>query len=404
NESLRLVLVLAMVAAAGAAAAQGPPAARPDRDGDAIPDAIETQDWYRAAGGSPDRKDIWVECDTMRRVDPSRNFVQRKAAEVFRWAPVENPSGQKGIALHVTFDERLKFQRLLGDGDFGNLYDVTMEIREEHHDGRPFTGRQAETMRPYVHYCLYANAITEQGTSGVSFDSTNPGGGIPGDTFIVSIGGLYDAFARRDPETLRWEVGTFIHELGHNLGLTHGGGAPARHTTFKPHYLSVMNYHFQQGYVTVDEEGHLQRLSYWDYSRAEAGRIDERRINEHRRIDVPDAAVTAPDGTRFVGLFRGCSPQWVLWFDWGEKIDFNCNGVIDDERVVVDTNRDGRVENLGKGQDDWAHIVFDGGTLAVPGVERLSEPLLPSDELTLEEAREIDRQIRDARRSGPPQR
>jgi hypothetical protein len=44
--------------------------------------------------------------------------------------------------------------------------------------------------------------------------------------------------------------GTFMHELGHNLGLHHGGGFTADGTAedlpnYKPNYLSVMNYNYQ---------------------------------------------------------------------------------------------------------------------------------------------------------------
>ena len=38
------------------------------------------------------------------------------------------------------------------------------------------------------------------------------------------------------------QAGTFMHELGHNLGLRHGGGD---NTNCKPHHLSVMNYAYQ---------------------------------------------------------------------------------------------------------------------------------------------------------------
>ncbi len=43
-----------------------------------------------------------------------------------------------------------------------------------------------------------------------------------------------------------------MHELGHNLGLQHGG---ADDWNNKPNYLSVMNYLFQQDGLTVPERG-----------------------------------------------------------------------------------------------------------------------------------------------------
>ena len=64
---------------------------------------------------------------------------------------------------------------------------------------------------------------------------------ISGNDFIVSLGSLRDDGDTFDPIIVG---GTFMHELGHNLGLRHGGGnedAPG----FKPNYLSVMNYRYQ---------------------------------------------------------------------------------------------------------------------------------------------------------------
>jgi hypothetical protein len=57
----------------------------------------------------------------------------------------------------------------------------------------------------------------------------------PGKNFIVSM--LHDA----DHFAIS---GTIMHELGHNLSLTHTGNSSG--TNFKPNYLSVMNYRYQQ--------------------------------------------------------------------------------------------------------------------------------------------------------------
>jgi hypothetical protein len=65
---------------------------------------------------------------------------------------------------------------------------------------------------------------------------------------MVSLGNVFND--KNVTPTVMNQGGTFMHELGHNLGLRHGGGSDlngdAEDTpTFKPNYLSVMNYKFQ---------------------------------------------------------------------------------------------------------------------------------------------------------------
>jgi hypothetical protein len=69
-----------------------------------------------------------------------------------------------------------------------------------------------------------------------------------GNDFIVSLGHFINEIGN-SPDGL--EIGgTFMHELGHNLGLHHGGGFTSDGTAeetpaWKPNYLSVMNYNYQ---------------------------------------------------------------------------------------------------------------------------------------------------------------
>ena len=95
---------------------------------------------------------------------------------------------------------------------------------------------------------------------------------VSGNDFVVSLGGRFQDLSH-EPGT--FDVGsTFMHELGHNLGLRHGGGIDTLCTTVgaacplggvctqtgpgkfclggeeinaKPNYLSVMNYRYQFG-------------------------------------------------------------------------------------------------------------------------------------------------------------
>jgi len=84
----------------------------------------------------------------------------------------------------------------------------------------------------------------------------------PGNDLIISMGGFRDRFPLTDMPLIG-QAGTFMHELGHNLGLRHGGPSsdggvitnPITDTDlgYKPNYVSVMNYLFQlQGISSAD--------------------------------------------------------------------------------------------------------------------------------------------------------
>ena len=63
----------------------------------------------------------------------------------------------------------------------------------------------------------------------------------PGRDFIVSFGYFNDIGA---PASGMWNTGSFLHQLGHNMGLGHGGGD---NLDGKPNYISVMNTNYERG-------------------------------------------------------------------------------------------------------------------------------------------------------------
>lgn len=80
------------------------------------------------------------------------------------------------------------------------------------------------------HYALLTNMISEDpGSSGLGEEY--------GNDMMVTLGAQGFSPSTADQE------GTFMHELGHNLGLYHGG--TATDPNCKPNYLSVMNYLYQ---------------------------------------------------------------------------------------------------------------------------------------------------------------
>ena len=148
---------------------------------------------------------------------------------------------------------------------------------------------------------FYGIFIREQcGAIGSSGNSENPG-----DNFVVSLGS-FSGGSRVQQES------TLMHELGHDLGLNHGGSAPTPNC--KPNYLSVMNWGMQ---FADDVPG--RRL---DYSRSIISSMPETSLNEPGAIgaSVPTTQPTAightnpPAGTSRIHAYNTGSTN--LNYNW----------------------------------------------------------------------------------------
>lgn len=203
-----------------------------DADGDGITDID-----LAALGAHPFRPDILVEVDIMNGLAnppiasaPGNPGTFETAQAMFAAAPVLSPySDQEGINLildtagTVPFNFTLYFAPYLPGGlgttDFAALKATNFN--------------NAVRDRIY-HYAIWGNMLdgNYSGISDVDF-----GGSENGDDFLVSFDDFPGSY-----QTLRSQVETFVHELGHNLGQRHGGDT---HSVFKPNYWSAMSYAWQ---------------------------------------------------------------------------------------------------------------------------------------------------------------
>jgi hypothetical protein len=141
-----------------------------------------------------------------------------------------------------------------------------------------------------------------------------------------------------------------MHELGHNLGLRHGGGDSLNN---KPNYESIMNYTFQFGWLPRSDG-----TSTLDYSRF-ALAVDEARLDERTGFG---AAAGDPAASYFT--LAPCSST-SLWPLTG-PVDFDCDGAISAASVRADLSGDGAVTPL-PGFDDWPHVTLKGGGIGLLG-------------------------------------
>lgn len=115
------------------------------------------------------------------------------------------------------------------------------------------------------HYCLFAHDYRGGGSSsGLSFSARD---------FIVTLGSWSGSTGTDEDQS-----GAFMHELGHNLGLGHGGGDGVN---FKPNYTSVMNY-ANTYTVDIDFDGAVD--GPLDYSHGFNAPLNEGSLDENAGV------------------------------------------------------------------------------------------------------------------------
>jgi hypothetical protein len=159
------------------------------------------------------------------------------------------------------------------------------------------------------HYSIFGHSYAEYpGSSGVS-DGAND--------FMVTLGSWSSTAISKAGGMRVAQAGTFMHELGHDLGLGHGG---LDATNCKPNYRSVMNYTRQ--FPNIDTARPL------DYSGESLTILDEKKLYEDEGIGY-GASGTAIFGRR--GLQR-------LDYDVENGIDWNGDRRISMVTFPADVN------------------------------------------------------------------
>ena len=345
-------------------------AGRQDTDGDGLPDEWETKGVdtnddkvidvdLPAMGADPNREDIFVEIDWMVEA-PTTNLLGWKVgghshepkAEALR--KVMKAFKAQGIALHIDagpgsvmdpyhpekkWGEYSEAGNASAAGPVLEVKDLTMG-----EDWKNLRKRNFQRVGVF-HYCLFAHGWGGKRRTGVSW--------APGDWLLVADGMLSDGAACATEQ-----AGTFMHELGHSLGLGDGGGDDVY---YKPNYLSVMNYSFQTSGL-MNGKGEFGAI---DYSHEKLPTLNEASLNEGDGIGPSSAddlgtlywrdgwsgpiTTTAP--------IRVNSPfgpiNWNgFWSDRETGIQEDLNTGGPEAKLVLD-------EKLA-GWDDWDNLVFGG--------------------------------------------
>jgi hypothetical protein len=357
-----------------------------------------------AMGANPKHKDVFVEIDYMdcgvtgtsigsllgpsascsvpHNHRPNPDALAMLVAS-FAAAPVQNPDGTSGINLHIDeaneeplphADQINLSTAVNSNSPASSLFDLLKlgpEVLLDNCDGYfgtplersyPDCAARLEARRRVFHYVIFGHGQPGTTSSGVSE--------LPGNDTLVTLGDwqapAIDPLAvncltgetRHTCGERNAEAGTLMHELGHSLGLRHGGGD---NQNCKPNYLSVMSYARQFPNVLP--------FRGLDYSRDEYLAVDENHPNEV--LGVVDAAGNHPgtfvlwgvNGVPVISLANGA-------LDWDQDETISTSGATTDLNWITSTkaglnscvprsiNDDPQISIL-SGYNDWANLVFN---------------------------------------------
>jgi hypothetical protein len=323
-----------------------------DANGNGVIDPEEKAD--------PRHKDIFVEVDWMELHSPDVGALAGVTAS-FANSPVMNLDGTTGVRLHILRDEQaaahaadLTFPPKCSSGpipgllDFDGIKAANFGTAAERASANVANILGAKRLA--YHYSFFAHAI--YGNSGLSGCAE-----LPGNDFVVSLGGWLNSESNGNYDH---QAATFMHELGHNLGLWHGGMADEPATVnqaastynCKPNYLSVMNYTFQYDNAWVNGRP-------LDFSRNTLLTLDKNHLDETKGIGgaMGDKTAYGPPFTSqgYTTVKRSVDASGAInWNGGGIDTDVSAPGI---NRFPM--NACPGAGTILKGHDDWSNLLYE---------------------------------------------
>ncbi|MCL6509690.1 MAG: LamG domain-containing protein [Anaerolineae bacterium] len=387
----------------------------PDTDRDALPDGWEVLGLdfgtefvnLPALGANPLRKDVFVQYD----------YERGAKVEPETWPYVIELFRRHGVTLHLTENERPRPT----SGFLTPTTGVTSTIGAD---------QAAATLDPVTGQYYFPPKLSW--THHYIYSRHNPGRSGAWHHVTIDVNTLECPLTTPDPQNdpaCRWFTGEdgrtytwrfasehiyrIVHELGHNLGLGHGGrqgtGAQTRlgdivyyagdweSTNQKPHYISVMNYRYSASHLCYKAATN-EWLSATDFQSGTLPSLNEAALFESFSplgYTLPRNVQCATADPAFVPVFHyGCTDsmgqKWIVLSDGSRTlgrlrrgsdwqftglpvhatgVDWNCNGSIQTGTVSQNINGDGDENGFGDGgveiltsPDDWRGLPYGPGS------------------------------------------
>lgn len=321
-----------------------------DTDGDSISDGDEFYGTTAglnlpAIGANPLKKNAFVEIDWVKHPGnaddhnrPHPNQIDRIQAD-FADAFLPNPIGSNGITVIFDYGQG----GLLNGGNQITSASAYVNTTAAGNNGGGLDG-ELQTMKTanfaanrsnYFHYLIMCDKLAHNGT----IQSASGEAEFSGNDLLVALGST--AFVGDHP--VNGQV--IMHELGHNLGLRHGGD---ENKNFKPNYRSIMNYRYQG--LGIDVDGDAVGDGALDFSYGLLPPLDEQNLIEVNGIFGPGSPVHInwnfngdPDETTPYDLNINCRAGSATYCgdSWPDECDDSVCEILHDF-------------------NDWTHLVFTG--------------------------------------------
>lgn len=304
-----------------------------DSDNDGLLDIWETNGYtapsgaiidLAALGCDPKRKDILVEVDWVAAATPDPS-IWAVIEQTFEQAPILNPDGSSGISMHLDRGQ---------PGGFASGGTILAD-----HTTMDF---ETGTNPGYVDFYTYKNnivnfnadklEISHYGIFGRARPNGSSGRGeVFGNDFMVTFTNFTGSQAFSTP---RNQIGTFMHELGHNLNLCHGGACVTPvdwNETFKVNQPSIMNYRYQFPAVSTDCD--LNSDLAFGYSQGMLANLNEASVFEangicdNLAIDFNSNGNSTDSGTINLNGDSNSTDISIDYNEWGSiRLDYTASG------------------------------------------------------------------------------